>query len=79
MSGCELVVLKGGLTVPLPALQILWNLEDRGLHFRLDGDDLIVSPRELMTDEDRAHLRRWKAHVRTILDYCDSGRSDHVQ
>ncbi len=69
MSGSDLVTLKGGLTVPLPVLQIVWSLEDRGLHFRLDGDEIVVSPRELMTDDDRAALRRWKTDVRAILDY----------
>jgi hypothetical protein len=79
MSGCELVTLRNGPVVPLAPLRLLWMLEDRGLHFRLDGDDIIVNPKELMTDADRLALRRWKLHVRAILDYCESGRADHVQ
>ena len=30
MSGCELVYLRGGLTVPLQPLRLLWGLEDSG-------------------------------------------------
>lgn len=69
MSGCELVTLRGGLTVPLAVLRALWDFEDRGLHFRLDGDDIIVGPRDRLTDNDRAQLRRWKAHVIALLTY----------
>ena len=47
MSGCELVCLAGGLTVPLEPLQLLWGLENRGLHLRIDGDDIIANPRDL--------------------------------
>jgi hypothetical protein len=50
-------------------------LEDRGLRFRLDGDDLIISPKELITDADRTQLKRWKVHVRALIHYCDSGRA----
>lgn len=35
-TASEVVVLRGGLSVPLPALQLLWCLEDRGLLIRLD-------------------------------------------
>ncbi len=69
MSDSDLIALKGGLVVPLPVLQVLWSLEDRGVRVRVDGDKIVVNPKELMTDDDRAVLRRWKAHVRAILEY----------
>ena len=48
MTACsELVYLRGGLTVPLAALEILWNLENRGATFRIDGDDIVIRPRGL--------------------------------
>jgi hypothetical protein len=78
-ASSDYVCLRNGPTVPLAPLQLLWRLEDRGLRFRLDGDDLVISPKEHLTDDDREQLRRWKAHVRVIVDYCDSGRADHVQ
>ena len=74
MSGSELVILRNGPVVPLAPLQLLWTLEGRGLHFRLDGGDIVVNPRERLTDADRALLRRWKRHVTAILGYCDSHR-----
>ena len=36
------VVLKGGLSVPLEALQLAWALEDRGATFLVDGIDLVA-------------------------------------
>ena len=39
-----LVVLKGGVTVPLEALRLAWALEDRGATFAVEGDDPRGSP-----------------------------------
>ena len=73
MSGCEFVsefvTLRGGLIVPLPAVQLALNLEARGLHLRPDGDALLIGPRELLTDEDREAVRHWKPHLLALLAY----------
>jgi|KBSMisStandDraft_5_1062788.scaffolds.fasta_scaffold15276_6 hypothetical protein len=69
MSACDLVVLRGGLTLPLAALRLAWALEARGLHLGVDGDLLRVGPRDLLTDDDRAELRRWKPHLLAMLEY----------
>ena len=62
------VMLKGGLTVPLEALQLAWALEDRGATFAVDGDDLVVDgPRGFLTEEDCAAIRRWRVHLKTIV------------
>jgi hypothetical protein len=64
------VVLKGGLTVPVEALQLAWALEDRGATFAIDGDDLVVDgPRGFLTEHDRAAIRRWRGHLKTIASY----------
>jgi hypothetical protein len=64
------VVLKGGLTVPLEALQLAWALENRGATFEVDGDDLVVAgPRGLLTDADQVAIRRWKRHLMAIATY----------
>jgi hypothetical protein len=64
------VVLKGGLTVPLEALQLAWALEDRGATFTVDGEALVVDgPPGFLTDEDRAAIRRWRAHLMVIASY----------
>jgi hypothetical protein len=65
-----IVVLKGGLTVPLEALQLSWALENRGATFAVDGIDLVVdSPRGSLTDADQAAIRRWKRHLMAIASY----------
>jgi hypothetical protein len=65
-----LVVLKGGLTVPLEALQLAWALENRGVTLAVDDIHLVVdSPRGLLTDADQAAIRRWKRHLMAIAAY----------
>ena len=67
------VVLKGGLTVPLEALQLAWALEDRGATFAVDGEDLIVEgPRGVLTTEDRIAIRRWREQLKAIASYLAS-------
>ncbi len=69
-SATEFVVLKGGLTVALEALQLAWSLEDRGATFAVDGEDLIVEgPAGLLTDENRTAIRRWRQHLKAIASY----------
>jgi hypothetical protein len=64
------VVLKGGLTVPLEALQLAWSLEARGATVGVDGIDLIVEgPRGLLTDADHVAIRRWKRQLMAIAAY----------
>jgi hypothetical protein len=71
MSSSDFVTLRGGLTLPLAALQLAWDLEDRGLHLTLDGDGdvLSVGPGDRLTDADRALIRRWKPHLLAIVAY----------
>jgi hypothetical protein len=67
----ELVTLKGGVSVSLPALQTLWRLEDRGFLIRADGDALVVRPKSRITpDEDRA-LREHRAELIALVRYCE--------
>jgi hypothetical protein len=75
MSDSDLVTLGGGSAVPLPAVRVLWTLEDRGLHVRLEGDDIIVRPRRLLKDEDRAEIRRLNPHLVTLIAYCGGAES----
>lgn len=69
MSATDFVVLPG-LTLPLAAVRLALDLEHRGLHLaREDNDVLVVGPRERLTDEDRALIRRWKPHLLAIVTY----------
>ena len=67
------VQLKGGLITPVAAIKLALNLEARGCQMEREGDDLIVGPRTLITDDDRAAIRMWKTHLLAILAYCDTG------
>jgi hypothetical protein len=68
-SGSEFVTLAGGLTTPLEPMLLLFDLEDRGVRVELDGGDLLVRPRDLLTETDQQNLRRWKRHILALLAY----------
>lgn len=59
--------------VPVPALQLLWSLEDRGATFRVDPTEhaFWVDPVTLVTPEDRVLIRRYKNHLVFLLRQCD--------
>ena len=59
--------------VPVPALQLLWSLEDRGCIFRVDPTEhaFWVDPARLVADEDRVLIRRYKNHIVHLLRHCD--------
>jgi hypothetical protein len=69
LSGSDFVVLTDGPTVPLAALQLAWQLEDKGCTMRIDGDVLVVGPRDRLTEDDRAAIRHWRDHLRAIAAY----------
>ncbi len=69
MNASNYVMLRGGLTVPLEPLLLALDLEARGIRLETDDADVIASPREKLTDADRQAVRRWKAHIITILHY----------
>ena len=66
----DLVILRGGLTLPLPAVELALDLERRGIRlWTEDGEVLFVGPPKQLTDDDRVALRRWKPHVLALLAY----------
>ena len=69
VSASDFVVLRGGLSLPLAPFLLALDLEQRGLHLTLEGDVLKVGPCDLLTDADRALIRRWKAHLLAIVAY----------
>lgn len=74
------VHLQRGLIVPLPACELVLDLEQRGLKLWLEGGDVLVEGRDL-TREDVANLKRWKPHVLLLLAYvaCDAHLRDSNQ
>jgi hypothetical protein len=70
MSASDVVTLRGGLTLPVDAIRLALDLENRGLTLTVDeGDVLVVGPRERLTDDDRALIRHWKRHLVAIVRY----------
>jgi hypothetical protein len=69
LSASNFVTLVDGPTVPVAALQLLLALEARGCRLRAEGDALLVSPRDRLTDVDRDQIRRWKWHLMALATY----------
>lgn len=69
MAGSDLVMLRGGLTVPVAPVRLLLELEGRGFTLRQDGAALVVQPAEQLTAEDCTRIRRWKPHLLVLLAY----------
>jgi hypothetical protein len=69
-SASDLVTLRGGLAVPLSALRKLWELEDRGLDLRVEGNDILVRPPGVLSEADRAEISRLKSDLVALIAYC---------
>jgi hypothetical protein len=67
----EFVTLKSGLALPMNALRLAWNLEDRGFHLSIDGEYLVVEPSKCLTDADRVAIRYWKPQLMAMLTQRD--------
>ena len=66
----EFVTLKGGLVLPVPAVRLALDLEQRGFRMALDQDQqFTIEPAAGLTDEDRAAIRRWRLHLGAIVSY----------
>ena len=71
-ASTERVVLRGGLTVSVDALRLLWDLEERGFYMRLDGAIPCIRPSAKLTPSDREALHAHRDEVRALLAYCDN-------
>jgi hypothetical protein len=72
-SASNIVVLRGGVSVPLPAFMLALDLENRGFTLDLDTDEsLLVGPGARLTDEDRAAIQGWREDLKRIIRYCDT-------
>jgi hypothetical protein len=65
----ELVTLRGGVSVSLPALRTLWSLEDRGFLICVDGDALVVRPRSRITPDDDRAIRAHRDELLALVRY----------
>ena len=70
LAPVELVTLKGGVTIPVPALRLALDLEARGISLATDADHRFVVPKdERLTADDLVNIQRWRAHLGAIVDY----------
>ena len=68
----EAITLRGGLTVSLPALQLAWSLEERGVQVTLSDDDgLVVRPRSQITPSDDQAIRQYRDELIALVRYVD--------
>jgi len=70
LSPVAFVTLKGGLTIPVPALRLALDLEARGIPLATDADHRFIVPQdERLTADDLVNIQRWRAHLGAIVDY----------
>ena len=67
-----MIQLDCGVVVPLAAYALACDLERRGCQLVVDGDDVLVSPPGLTSEDDRHRIRRHRAHLKTIVIAADS-------
>jgi hypothetical protein len=67
MNASDFVILRSGLTLPLAAVRLALDLENRGLELTVEGESLAVGPRDRITDHDRTEIRRWRDHLIAIV------------
>lgn len=66
----EFVSLRGGLTVPAPALRLAVDLEARGFRQSVDTEHQYqIEPSKALTDQDRTGIARWRLHLGAIVSY----------
>ena len=71
------VVLKDGLSVSKSALDLAWDLEDRGHELRVadDGEHLLVST-DGLTEQHCQQIRRYKPEIISLIKYYSSTSVD---
>ena len=70
----DFVELRGGLILPTAAIDLALDLEWRGIRLGVGPHGtLLAEPGCLITDDDRASIRRWKWHLLAITTYNSEG------
>ena len=64
------VFLRHGVSVSRAAIGVLWDLEERGLTVRCDGQGLLVGPRSQLTPSDRSAIRKHKGELMSLVRIC---------
>ena len=67
------ITLRGGLSVSLDALRLLWDFEHRGCVVRRGDDGMLeVGPGRLLSDVDREHIRQHRDELLALVTYCET-------
>ncbi len=61
------------------ALALLLSLEDRQVDLTLDGSELVVSPKSMLTQGDIIAIRRNKPSLVTLVQIADLGVQDRLE
>ena len=72
-ANSDVVELLGGLIVPVEALRLFLDLEDRGLGLRAEGDKLRilgVNERTTLSPSEVTAIKRWKQHLLALVVYA---------
>ena len=70
LAPVEFVTLTRGLTIPVPALRLVLDLEARGIPLATDADHQFVVPSDdRVTADDLEEIQRWRAHLGAIVEY----------
>ena len=73
LSEPTVVTMQSGLVVTVPALQLLWRLEDTGMVVKLDPQTgcLFVGPMDRLTADDVAAIRDHREELIELVKMCD--------
>ncbi len=71
VSTSQTVVLRGGLTVDVAGLKLLWSLEDRGVDVRLAADGALLVARVELSADDREGIREYRDQLVRLVAYCE--------
>src|ERR1700674_3210043 len=70
LAPVEFVTLKGGVTIPVPALRLALDPEARGIPLATAADhQFVVANHERLTADDLVNIQRWRAHLGALVDY----------
>lgn len=69
----ERVVLRGGLTVPQAAVDLLLDLERRELNVQVDSQGQVVCRGgRLLTDDDKRAIAAFRDPLKALISYCEA-------
>lgn len=73
-SSTTVVTMRSGLVVTVPALQLLWRLEDTGMVVKLDDQTgrLLVGPTARLTTDDVTAIRDHRDELINLVKMCDA-------